>query len=63
MNCPVCQSDTSVKDSRAMDGKTIRRRRVCDSGHRFNTWEVTADASGVIEAMRRVNPSDKRRAA
>ena len=42
MHCPKCSNkDTSVLDSRVThDGKSIRRRRECDSCHaRFTTFE------------------------
>ena len=42
MKCPYCSSDdTKVIDSRpADDGRSIRRRRVCDScGKRYTTYE------------------------
>lgn len=42
MECPACQVVRSrVVDSRqADDGRSIRRRRVCDAcGHRFTTFE------------------------
>jgi transcriptional regulator NrdR family protein len=42
MMCPVCQSDTSVKDSRLQENGSIKRRRVCVAGHSFSTWETTA---------------------
>ena len=41
MNCPTCGKDTKVVDSRPQDDNVIRRRRVCDAGHRFNTWETS----------------------
>ena len=41
MICPFCKKDaTSVVDSRpAEDGSTIRRRRLCNCGERFTTFE------------------------
>ena len=41
MICPFCKKDdTSVVDSRPTeDGSTIRRRRLCDCGERFTTFE------------------------
>ena len=41
MLCPICKKDdTSVVDSRpAEDGTTIRRRRLCNCGERFTTFE------------------------
>ena len=43
MLCPICKKDdTSVVDSRpAEDGTTIRRRRLCNCGERFTTFERT----------------------
>jgi len=41
MLCPVCKKgETSVVDSRPTeDGTTIRRRRLCECGERFTTFE------------------------
>ena len=41
MLCPICKkADTSVVDSRPTeDGTTIRRRRLCNCGERFTTFE------------------------
>ena len=41
MLCPFCKTaDTSVVDSRpAEDGSAIRRRRTCNCGKRFTTFE------------------------
>ena len=41
MLCPTCKKgDTSVVDSRPTeDGTTIRRRRLCNCGERFTTFE------------------------
>ena len=41
MICPFCKkNDTSVVDSRPTeDGSTIRRRRLCNCGERFTTFE------------------------
>ena len=41
MLCPICKKDdTSVVDSRPTeDGTTIRRRRLCNCGERFTTFE------------------------
>ena len=41
MLCPFCrEKDTSVVDSRPTeDGAAIRRRRLCECGHRFTTFE------------------------
>jgi len=41
MLCPFCKTgDTSVVDSRPTeDGAAIRRRRTCNCGQRFTTFE------------------------
>ena len=41
MICPLCKKgETSVVDSRpAEDGTSIRRRRLCNCGERFTTFE------------------------
>ena len=41
MNCPICQGDTKVGNSRTGDqGRSIRRRREClKCPHRFSTYE------------------------
>ena len=41
MICPICKKgETSVVDSRpAEDGTSIRRRRLCECGERFTTFE------------------------
>lgn len=40
MNCPKCDCDTNIVDSRRVEG-TIRRRRECQCcGYRFSTKEV-----------------------
>ena len=48
MMCPVCQSDTSVKDSRPQENGTIKRRRVCASGHKMTTWESTVPPDAIL---------------
>jgi transcriptional regulator NrdR family protein len=41
MNCPRCQGNTRVLDSRRRDPQLVRRRREClDCGKRFPTWEI-----------------------
>ena len=48
LDCPACGSDcvSSVIDTRLStvinDTPTIKRRRECDCGERFTTYEVTA---------------------
>ena len=56
--CPECGRQTSVIDSRRVEGKTqgqaprgvqsIRRRRKCDCGNRFTTYETILD-EGILE--------------
>jgi transcriptional regulator NrdR family protein len=46
MLCPHCGGDTGVIDSRAADGNTIRRKRVCFTcGHRIRTFEIVSDTN------------------
>ena len=44
VNCPACQSPTSVVESRAAEaGAAVRRRRECEAcGRRFTTYERAA---------------------
>jgi len=37
--CPVCDAPTEVYDTQR-EGLGVRRRRRCENGHRFNTFEV-----------------------
>lgn len=39
MNCPKCNGETKVINSRAA-GNMIRRRRECECGFRFTTYET-----------------------
>jgi transcriptional repressor NrdR len=41
VNCPRCESSTSILETRKAEGGTaLRRRRQCsDCGHRFTTYE------------------------
>jgi transcriptional regulator NrdR family protein len=40
--CPECGSTRNrVIDSRSLDGRR-RRRRECNNGHRFTTYEISA---------------------
>lgn len=58
MNCPRCHNHRGqVTDSREDDANsTIRRRRRCPAcGHRWTTYEVTAeDRAALVERDRRV---------
>jgi hypothetical protein len=42
MNCPECNADSEVVDSRP-GGNGQRRRRACPSGHRWTTYEISGD--------------------
>ena len=49
MRCPECEAETSVVDSRKVEG-TTRRRRECRGGHRFTTLEtVVVEAAEPVE--------------
>lgn len=39
MECPKCESDTYVIDSRKFAGTTYRRRKCKECGHKFYTSE------------------------
>lgn len=41
MKCPICNADSSVKETR---NHGTRRRRECFNGHRFTTIEVVVIA-------------------
>ncbi len=55
--CPLCQSsNTGVKDSRpsvVANIFTIRRRRVCQCGHSFSTFEIPAEKIDSMESQAR----------
>lgn len=52
MMCPICGSDNnSVKDSRMNGDGIVRRRRACECGIRFTTYELTAEE---YEKMKRL---------
>ena len=60
--CEHCgSSDISVTDSRPSRG-TVRRRRRCNHcGHRFTTYEVSADIEDLIRFdvwLQQLNPRD-----
>jgi len=42
MNCPECQCQTNVIDTRDSAATTRRRRECHVCKHRFSTWEITA---------------------
>lgn len=58
--CPECGGESEVKDSRSHKNG-IRRRRICDQGHRFSTLESVVDMSRKAappKKPRRINPID-----
>ena len=62
MICPFCKKDdTSVVDSRPTeDGSTIRRRRLCNCGERFTTFErVQFRELTVVKSNKRKEPFDR----
>lgn len=62
MDCPKCRKDnTSVIDSRDVDGETVRRRREClDCKYRFTTYErVEPIKISVIKRSGTVEPFER----
>ena len=62
MICPICKKgETSVVDSRPTeDGTTIRRRRLCNCGERFTTFErVQFRELMVVKKNGRKSPFDR----
>ena len=62
MICPFCKKgETSVVDSRPTeDGTSIRRRRLCDCGERFTTFErVQFRELMVVKKNGRKSPFDR----
>ena len=62
MICPTCKKgETSVVDSRpAEDGTSIRRRRLCNCGERFTTFErVQYRELVVVKKNGRKSPFDR----
>ena len=56
MQCPYCDSDSNVVDSRAVD-RGVRRRRVCSScKRRFTTYERVAPPN--IKVLKRTGRSE-----
>jgi transcriptional repressor NrdR len=53
VNCPQCESHTSILETRKADGgSALRRRRECGScGHRFTTYERAVPET--IEVVKR----------
>lgn len=59
MRCPVCQSSTSVIDTRDAPHSGVRRRRECVScKHRYSTYENevgVGDSLNIGEVRRRMS--------
>jgi transcriptional regulator NrdR family protein len=53
MKCPRCGAESSVAETRTGEHLTIRRRRVCTSGHRFTTVEMHQSAVHKGDLVRR----------
>lgn len=51
MKCPICESNTRVKETRESPTFGIRRRRVCEENHWFTTQE-TVIPKDVLDAER-----------
>ena len=62
MICPICKKgETSVVDSRPTeDGTSIRRRRLCECGERFTTFErVQFRELVIVKKNGRKSPFDR----
>ena len=62
MICPICKKgETSVVDSRPTeDGTSIRRRRLCECGERFTTFErVQFRELTIVKKNGRKSPFDR----
>jgi len=48
MTCVECGADSLVRETRYSGGGTdmIRRRRICDNGHRFTSYEFAVPDRG-----------------
>lgn len=54
MRCPKCGASSRVIETREEDARTtLRRRRLCQNGHRFNTYEVNERVLNCVSADRR----------
>lgn len=55
MNCPICGKDSKVVDSRHNPALNyIRRRRECESDHRFSSYEIISEALPLVELQRSI---------
>ena len=64
MNCPRCNSSTSILETRKADGGVaLRRRRECSScGHRFTTYErAVPESLQVVKRDGRRQPFDRQK--
>ncbi|MBG9656082.1 hypothetical protein ACOSZF_21660 [Cytobacillus firmus] len=43
MKCPICQSSSKVKDVREKRRDSKTRKRVCEKGHSFLSYEVSEE--------------------
>ena len=51
--CEACGSrETGTTDTRAAEDGMTRRRRECECGHRFTTYEISADAFEQLQMLR-----------
>ena len=61
MLCYRCNSETRVIDSRNhMSGKSIRRRRECTNGHRFETYELRINPEKYVAKLQKDAARKKR---
>jgi transcriptional repressor NrdR len=52
VNCPRCESPTSILETRRAEANAVRRRRQCSGcGHRFTTYERAVPE--VVEVIKR----------
>lgn len=62
MICPCCGNpETGVKDSRSSGDAAIRRRRRCDCGHRFTTYEIASELPPLVVARKRADDAQAQR--
>jgi hypothetical protein len=59
MNCPSCNADTRVLESRSKPDR-IRRRRSCIAcGQRFTTWETWPDITPTVTCLQCLHWADR----
>ena len=54
MDCPFCQKSTYVLATRADSSGQLHRRRKCENGHRFTTYEVLKEDKALLVNMAKV---------